>query len=76
MARALLRGSYRVASILAGTVIVQITALAWLMISSGHDTHIDVTTTPAVSWCIGFAVLATAVAMAAARLLLAVICPR
>src|SRR5689334_19947564 len=30
----------------------------------------DVTTIPAVSWCIGFAVLATAVATAAARLLL------
>ena len=40
------------------------------MISLGHDTRIDVTTTPAVSWCIGLAVLATAVAMAAVRLLL------
>ena len=43
MARELLRGSYQAASILAGAVIVQITALAWLMISLGHDTRIDVT---------------------------------
>jgi hypothetical protein len=70
VARELLRGSYRATSILAGSVIVQITALAWLMISLAHDTGIDVTTIPAVSWCIGFAVLATAVAMTAARLLL------
>jgi len=70
VARELLRGSYRATSILAGAVIVQITALAWLMISLAHDTGIDVITIPAVSWCIGFAVLATAVAMAAARLLL------
>jgi hypothetical protein len=45
VARELLRGSYQAASILAGAVIVQITALAWLMISLGHDTRIDVTTT-------------------------------
>jgi hypothetical protein len=32
--------------------------------------YIDFNTIPAVSWCIGFAVLATAVAMTAARLLL------
>jgi hypothetical protein len=70
VARQLLRGSYRAASILAGAVIVQITALASLMISLAHDTGIDVTTIPAVSWCIGFAVLATAAAMTAARLLL------
>jgi hypothetical protein len=70
VARELLRGSYRATSILAGAVIVQITALAWLMISLAHDTGIDVTTIPAVSWCIGFAVLATAVATTAARLLL------
>jgi hypothetical protein len=70
VARELLRGSYRATSILAGAVIVQITALAWLMISLAHDTGMDVTTIPAVSWCIGFAVLATAVATAAARLLL------
>jgi hypothetical protein len=70
VARELLRGSYRATSILAGAVIVQITALAWLMISLAHDTGIDVITIPAVSWCIGFAVLATAVAMTAARLLL------
>lgn len=66
----LLRGSYRATSILAGAVIVQITALAWLRISLAHDTGIDVSTIPAVSRCIGFAVLATAVAIAAARLLL------
>lgn len=70
VARELLRGSYRAASILAGAVIVQITALAWLMITLAQDTGIDVTTIPAVSRCIGFAVLATAVAMTAARLLL------
>jgi hypothetical protein len=70
VARELLRGSYRATSILAGAVIVQITALAGLMISLAHDTGIDFTTIPAVSWCIGFAVFATAVAMAAARLLL------
>jgi hypothetical protein len=70
VARELLRGSYRSTSILAGAVIVQITALAWLMISLAHDTGIDFTTIPAVSWCIGFAVLATAVAATAARLLL------
>jgi hypothetical protein len=40
------------------------------MIRLAQDTSIDVTTIPAVSWCIGFAVLATAVAAAAARLLL------
>jgi hypothetical protein len=70
MARELLRGSYRSTSILAGAVTVQVTALAWLMISLAHDTGIDFTTIPAVSRCIGFAVLATAVAMVAARLLL------
>jgi hypothetical protein len=70
VARELLRAPYRATSILAGAVIVQITALAWLMISLAHDTTIDAATIPAVSWCIGFAVLATAVAMAAARLLL------
>lgn len=40
------------------------------MISLTHDTYIDFNTIPAVSWRIGFAVLATAVAMTAARLLL------
>lgn len=70
MARKLLRGSYRATAILAGAVIVQITGLAWLMISLAHDTYIDFNTIPAVSRCIGFAVLATAVAMTAARLLL------
>jgi hypothetical protein len=70
VARELLRGSYRATAILAGAVIVQITVLAWLMISLAHDTYIDFNTVPAVSWCIGFAVLATAVAMTAARLLL------
>jgi hypothetical protein len=70
VARELLRGSYRATSILAGAVIVQVTALIWLMISLARDTDIDFSTIPAVSWCIGFALLATAVAMAAARLLL------
>jgi hypothetical protein len=70
VARELLRGSYRATSILTGAAVVQITALAWLMISLAHDTGIDFTTIPAVLWCIGFALLATAVALAAARLLL------
>ncbi len=45
----LLRGSYQAASVLAGTVTVQITAPAWLMINLERDTRIDVTTIPAVS---------------------------
>jgi hypothetical protein len=66
----LLWGSYRVTSILTGAVIGQITALAWLMISLFHDYGIEFNTTPALWRCAGFAVLATAAAMAAARLLL------
>ena len=49
VARELLRGSYRATAILAGAVIVQITVLAWLMISLAHDTYIDFNTIPAVS---------------------------
>jgi len=66
----LLRGSFRITSILVGAVIVQVTALSWVMIGLAHDYRIEFPMTPALWRCAGFAVLATTAAMAAARLLL------